>query len=173
MVSLKELVRERCVKRGRFELSSGEVSDVYVDVKRGYTDPGVLSRIASEASRHVGDAAAVAGTALGGVPIATAVSLETGLPLLVVRKERKDYGTSKRVEGPLRDGMRVVVTEDVTTTGGSLLSAVKALRQEGAVVDRTVTVVDREAGAVEALAAEDVTLIPLVKLGELIGGDNG
>lgn len=172
-MTLKELIRERCLRRGSFELSSGEASDVYVDVKEGYTDPRVLSRIASEVSRRVGDAEAVAGTALGGVPVATAASLKTGLPLLIVRKGRKDHGTSERVEGPLRDGMRVVVAEDVTTTGGSLLSAVRALREEGAIVERAVVVVDRDGGAVEALADEGVRLTPLFTLGDLLDMDNG
>lgn len=165
---LAELLKERCVKRGEFVLSSGETSNVYVDVKRGSTDPEILGLVAKEAADLVGDAEAVAGAALGGVPIATALSLETGLPLLIVRKRAKEYGTGERIEGDVPDGLRVVAVEDVTTTGGSLLSAVEALREAGASVDRAVVVVDREEGAVEHLEEHGVELLPLVTLSELL-----
>lgn len=171
-MSLKSLLREKCLKRGSFELSSGEFSDVYVDVKSGYADPELLSLIAAEAEGKVEGEDAVAGTALGGVPIATALSLRADLPLLIVRKEAKDHGTAERVEGPLGEGKRALVVEDVTTTGGSLLSAVEALREAGASVERAVVVVDRGEGAVDRLSVEGVELVSLATLDELLE-DNG
>lgn len=93
----------------------------------------------------------VAGPALGAVPIATAVALHAGIPMLMIRKAQKDYGTSQLIEGELKTGDKVIVVEDVTTTGHSLLKAVRAVQDNGGVVERTFVVVDREEGAVEEL----------------------
>ncbi len=111
------------------------------------------------------------GVALGGVPIATAVSLETGLPLLLVRKDVKDYGTGGRFVGDLTDGARVVLMEDVTTSGGSVLDGISAVRDAGGVVDTVITVVDREENARERLDSVGVALIPLVKASDLVVQD--
>jgi len=105
----------------------------------------------------------VAGVELGAVPIAAAVSLETGVPFLIVRKEPKGHGTKRIYEGELHAGDRVVFVEDVVTTGGTLRTAIERLRAEGAVVDRAVAVVDREEGGGDALAAANVEFIPLLR----------
>ena len=108
----------------------------------------------------------VAGPALGAVPIATAVSLESKLPLLMIRKEKKGYGTSKLIEGELNPDDNVIVVEDVSTTGGSLLKAIKAIRENGGKVVRVFVVVDRQEGAIEAFEKEGITLEPLITVNE-------
>lgn len=99
----------------------------------------------------------VAGPVLGAVPLVTALSLHTGLPALIVRVEKpKEYGTSKQIEGVLVAGDRVVVVEDVVTTGGAVLAAVEVLREAGAEVLGALVVVDREQGGADAFAAAGV-----------------
>ena len=154
------------VRHGDFLLASGIRSKVYVDIKSALTDPGVLSAIALEISGR-GGFEAVAGVAVGGIPIAVAVSLASGKPYAIVRSGEKGHGTGGRIIGTVSDRSTLLV-EDVTTTGGSVLSAVRLLRKAGARVDTVATIVDREEGAAAALAAEGVNLLPLVTLQELL-----
>ncbi len=112
----------------------------------------------------------IAGVVLGSIPLATALSLRTGLPLLMVRKERKDHGTGKLVEGELSAGDKVLVVEDVITTAGSSLKAIAELRGEGADVRYVMSVIDREGGGRENLAAADIEFLPLVTGSEVLKG---
>jgi len=157
------------VRRGDFLLASGVRSSVYVDIKSALTDPGVLSAVALEIAGR-SDFEAVAGVAVGGIPIAVAVSLAAGKPYAVVRREEKGHGTKGRIIGQV-SGRSTLLVEDVTTSGGSVLSAVRILREAGAKVDTVITIVDREEGAAGSLAAEGVKLIALVTLKELLGED--
>ena len=100
------------------------------------------------------------------VPIATAVSLESKLPLLMIRKEKKGYGTSKLIEGELNEGDDVIVVEDVSTTGGSLLKAIKAIEENGGNVVRAFVVVDRQEGAIEEFKNHGIDLEPLITVDE-------
>lgn len=154
-------------KTGEFTLASGKKSSYYIDVKHATADPLLLRALAQHAAVFVPDHGAVAGTVLGGVPFATALSLETGRPLLMVRPEPKEHGTGKRVEGPVVPGARVLACEDVVTSGGSLVAAVEALRRAGCEVTHAVVVVDREEGARDRLKASGVTLHALITLSEL------
>ena len=156
------------VRFGEFTLTSGATSRYYVDVKAAMTDPDTLRAIAKEMTVHAQGFDAVAGMELGAVPIATAVSLEAGLPLMMIRKGERKHGTGNRIEGPSPDGKRVFVVEDVTTSGGSTVEAVKVLRDAGATVTDASVVVDRESGGVEALAAANVTLHPLYTVSQLL-----
>ncbi|WP_292614990.1 orotate phosphoribosyltransferase [Methanobacterium sp. BAmetb5] len=157
------------IKFGKFTLSSGRESDYYVDMKKAITDPQILSQVSKIISQLISDddIDLVAGPALGAVPIATAVALHAGIPMLMIRKAQKDYGTSQLIEGELKTGDKVIVVEDVTTTGHSLLKAVRAVQDNGGVVERTFVVVDREEGAVEELKKQGVTLEPLVSISEV------
>lgn len=157
------------VRHGDFLLASGKRSKVYVDIKSALTDPGVLSAIALEIAGR-GGFEAVAGVPVGGIPIAVAVSLASGKPYAIVRSGEKKHGTGGRIIGEVA-GRSTLLVEDVTTTGGSVLSAVRLLREAGARVNTVATVVDREEGAAGALAAEGVNLVPLVTLKELLGED--
>ncbi len=158
------------VKFGDFTLASGKKSKYYVDIKKASTHPATLAVIAEQVASLIvnEDVDLVGGVALGGIPLATAVSLSSGLPLLIVRKEEKGYGTGGRFIGDLREGSRVILIEDVTTSGGSVKDAIAAIRGAGGFVDTVVTVVDREEGAHQGLVTIGVKLIPLVGASDLI-----
>jgi len=154
--------------KGDFTLSSGKKSDYYINMKKAITEPEILSTIAKLITDLISDEDIdkIAGPALGAVPIATAVSLESKIPLLMIRKEKKGYGTSKLIEGDLKLGDNVIVVEDVTTTGGSLLKAIHAIQDNGGNVKRAFVVVDRQEGAIESFKNENITLEPLIKVNE-------
>lgn len=156
------------VRFGEFKLASGATSDYYVDIKRASTDPKVLRLVAEGFVKHLGDAQRVAGMELGAVPLAVATSLAADVPFLMVRKQTKGHGTASRIEGVYEPGMRVLVVEDVTTSGGSSAEAVKALREAGLVVTKVVSVVDRESGAAKAFADVDAPFEALVTASELL-----
>jgi len=167
---LAELLKARgSVRQGDFLLASGKRSKLYVDIKAAITDPGVLSVIALEIGGRAGFET-VAGVAVGGIAVAVAVALATGKPYAIVRREEKGHGTGGRIIGEVA-GRPTLLVEDVTTSGGSVISAVRLLRDSGAKVDTVIAIVDREEGAEAALAAEGVRLVPLVTLTELLGRD--
>ena len=155
------------VRFGEFELSHGGTSEYYVDKYRFETDPQALETVAAAFAERVGDTT-LAGVALGAVPLVTATGIATGNPYVIVRKQTKEYGTGNRIEGTLPEDEPVIVLEDVATTGKSALSAVEALREAGATVDRVLVVVDREEGAAELLAEHGVTLESLVTASDLL-----
>ena len=163
------LLESQAVRFGEFTLASGQRSDVYVDVKKAWTDPRRLRRLAQGLAARTRGAGALAGMELGAVPLVVATALETGLPYVVIRKAAKSYGTQRRFEGELPPGILTVLVEDVTTTGGSVADSVAVLREAGARVERAVTVVDREQGATERLRAVGVELEALATLRELRG----
>ena len=166
---LIELLKENEVfLKGDFTLSSGKKSDYYINMKKAITDPEILSTISKLITELIADddIDKVAGPALGAVPIATAVSLESNIPLLMIRKEKKGYGTSKLIEGELNEGDNVIVVEDVSTTGGSLLKAIKAIQDNGGNVKRAFVVVDRQEGAIEAFKKEGIDLEHLISVNE-------
>ena len=164
---LIDLLKENGVfLEGDFTLSSGKKSNYYINMKKAITEPEILSTISKLITQKIDldDIDKVAGPALGAVPIATAVSLESKLPLLMIRKEKKGYGTSKLIEGELNEGDNVIVVEDVSTTGGSLLKAIRAINDNGGNVKRAFVVVDREEGAIETFEIEGITLEPLISV---------
>lgn len=163
-----ELIRCGAVKFGNFTLTSGKQSPYYVDVKMATSQPRVLREIAKGLKSRVGDAEGLAGVELGAVPILVALSLESGLPLSIIRKGERVHGTGKRIEGADVNGRRVLLVEDVTTTGKSVLEGVRVLREAGAQVTRVETVVDREEGGKESLAGQRVVLGALVTAKDLL-----
>ena len=166
---LIDLLKENEVfLEGDFTLSSGKKSNYYINMKKAITEPEILSTISSLITDQIknDEIDKVAGPALGAVPIATAVSLESKLPLLMIRKEKKGYGTSKLIEGELNEGDSVIVVEDVSTTGGSLLKAIKAIQENGGNVKRAFVVVDRQEGAIDEFKKEGIELEPLICVNE-------
>ena len=157
---------------GEFTLASGAKSDYYIDIKKASTNPEVLRLIARLMAQKMRDesiqADRIAGVVLGSVPLATALALETGIPYVMIRKEKKDHGTGKLIEGDLNAGDRVLVVEDVITTAGSSIKAIGTLREAGAEVKYVISVIDREGGGAKNLAEAGVDFRPLVKASELV-----
>ena len=176
MVNVNEMkiALERCgaLKLGEFTLASGAKSSYYIDIKKASTDPEILYLISQLMAERVQASGKrydrIAGVVLGSVPLAAALSLATGIPYVMVRKEKKDHGTSKLIEGELNAGDAVLVVEDVITSAGSSIAAIKTLRENGASVDNIISVIDREGGGTEALAKIGITLTALVKASELL-----
>jgi orotate phosphoribosyltransferase len=169
--SLSGLLRAAdAVRYGEFELAHGGRSDYYVDKYVFETDPTCLSAIADAFADRLGGER-LAGVALGAVPLAAATSVAAERPYLIVRKAAKSHGTGNRIEGSVTTGERVVVVEDITTTGQSALDAVTALREAGATVERVLVVVDREEGARDLLADHGVDLEALVTAADLLAGE--
>lgn len=158
---------------GDFTLASGKKSQYYIDIKRASTDPKVLRLVAREMAvevqRHGVLVDRIAGVVLGSIPLAVALSLETDIPFIMVRKERKDHGTSKLIEGVHRPGERVLVVEDVITSAGSALFALDLLRSEGMVIEHVFSVVDREEGGRARLLEAGAELTALVTATEVLG----
>jgi len=158
---LKQLLKDmKVVQTGEFILASGKKSNYFVNIKRASTNPQVLREIGKAMAPYVGEAK-IAGMALGAVPLAVAVALETNRPFVMVRKEPKDHGTKDLIEGEVLPGEKFVIVEDVATTGGSTMRVVSALREKGANVAKAVVVVDREEGAREMLTEHGIELISL------------
>ena len=157
---------------GDFTLASGKHSKYYIDIKRASTDPAILSYIAeemeSEMKRKGIKPDVIAGVVLGSVPLAVALSLRTDIPYVMVRKQKKDHGTGKLIEGVLTAGMRVLVVEDVVTSAGSSAEAVGILRDAGAKVDHVLAVIDRQEGGAARLAEIGVELLPLLTAEEVL-----
>ncbi len=173
MADLKQALKDcGALQFGDFTLASGAKSKYYIDIKRASTDPKVLKLIAEGMAAKLKEQGLkvdrIAGIVLGSVPLAAALSLETGIPYVMVRKEKKDHGTGKLIEGVLNSGEKVLVVEDVITSAGSSVKGIATLRAEGAVVENVFSVIDREAGGSDALAEIGVKLSPLVRASELL-----
>jgi orotate phosphoribosyltransferase len=169
---LGALLVDRALLEGDFVLRSGKRSTWYLDKYRFETEPELLRalgvRLAQAAAEFEPDAIRLAGPALGAVALAASASLTSDLPFIIVRGETKEYGTAKRIEGAYEPGELVCLLEDVVTTGGALVEAVSALRDEGLVVRTAVCVVDREEGGSDALARVGVRLRALFRAQELL-----
>ncbi len=164
----KRMVEVGAVKKGSFVLSSGKRSNVYVDVKLACTYPDLLKDITDQMVYLAKEFDSIACIELGGVPLATALSLKTGKRMAIFRKKKKEYGIESDLVGVIERGERVLVVEDVTTTGSSALSTVSRVRELGAEVLQVIVVVDREEGAVKRFRDEGVELTPLLKMSDLM-----
>lgn len=175
-LELISLITAKALRRGTFRLASGREASFYLDAKQVILDSHgsmLVGRAILDLLRSRGRLpAAVGGMSIGADPVTSAVVTMAGvegLPLkgFMVRKEPKDHGTKKFVEGPVAPGDRVVIVEDVTTTGGSSLLAIDRAVEFGLVVERVVTVIDRLAGAEATLAARGIPLESLVTIRDL------
>ncbi|HUQ40189.1 MAG TPA: orotate phosphoribosyltransferase [Acidimicrobiales bacterium] len=164
----REITRVAHLTGGEFTLRSGLVTDTYFDKFRFTTDPVLLREVAAGlAGLLPADTEVLAGLELGGVPLAAALALHTGLPATYVRKARKTYGTAKLAEGDEIGGKRVVIIEDVVTTGGQVVLSAADLRAEGAAVTAALCVIDRETGGAESLAEAGLELCSLFRISDL------
>jgi orotate phosphoribosyltransferase len=172
--ALIEALREHAYLEGDFVLRSGKRSQYYLDKYRFETDPDLLealgARLAAKAAEVEPDAARLAGPELGAVALAAAASLSSRLPFLIVRGEAKGYGTANRIEGAYAAGERIVLIEDVVTSGGAAADAVRAVRQAGLECRTAICVIDREEGGVDTLARLGVRLHPLFFAAQVVQG---
>jgi len=153
---------------GEFTLRSGIVSNEYFDKYQFEARPQLLINIAEQLGAKLPiETELLAGLEVGGIPIATAISLAKNLPMVFVRKEAKKYGTAKLVEGIDIANKKLLVVEDVITSGGQVISSTKDLRNLGAEITKAVCVIDREQGGREALAEVGVELISLFTMSEM------
>jgi len=165
---LAEAIYDICYLKGEFKLRSGTISNEYFDKYRFEAQPKLLKSIAQHLAPLIpNNTQVLAGLELGGVPIATALSLETGIPMAFVRKEPKDYGTCQFCEGSSVAGKNVVIIEDVVSTGGQVLLSTKDLRNIGAHVSTVLAIIDRTQGKQEALLKEGLAFKALFTMDEL------
>jgi orotate phosphoribosyltransferase len=174
---LIELLARRSARRGNFTLASGKQSNFYVDCRLTTMSPEGLSSIGpiglSLIREHGWDPDSVGGLTLGADPVSYAISYasaDTARPVraFTVRKEAKTHGTGKLIEGPFESKDRVVVIEDVITTGGSALKAVEAIRAAGASILGVLAVVDREEGGREAIEAAGIQVASITRASEIL-----
>jgi orotate phosphoribosyltransferase len=175
---LLSILAERSTRRGQFTLASGRQSTLYIDARLTTMSPDGLALIgplALAALRQAGwQVDAIGGLTLGADPISYAIAYasavtEAPLRAFTVRKEAKAHGTGRLVEGPFREGDRVAVIEDVITTGGSALRAVKAIQDAGGSVSGVLALVDREEGGREALENAGLPVIVLARASQIVG----
>jgi orotate phosphoribosyltransferase len=171
---LGKLLLETAYLEGDFLLRSGRRSKYYLDKYLFETDPQVLRGIVYEMAMAIRNRLAagveyerLAAPELGGVVLGAGLSLELGLPLLLVRKATKEYGTGKRVEGRFRRGESVALVEDIVTSAGAAIQAAEALREQGLLVSDLYCVVDREEGGRDAASEAGLDLHPVFTSTEL------
>jgi orotate phosphoribosyltransferase len=163
----RELVKASYLK-GDFVLRSGKRSNRYFDKFLFETDPALLKRLGAQLAALVpAETQCLAAPELGAVLLGGAVSMETGLPLVLVRKEPKGYGTAKQLEGRVAAGDRVTVIEDVVTTGGDSLRSAQVLRDAGLEVIHLVVVLDRGEGGEENIRNAGIPYSPLFRVEDL------
>ncbi|MYA73741.1 MAG: orotate phosphoribosyltransferase [Acidimicrobiaceae bacterium] len=161
-------VFSRCCLVGEFTLRSGRTANRYFDKYQFESDPELLAALAAEMVALVpDDIDLLAGLEMGGIPVVTALAAATGIPAVFVRKVAKEYGTARLAEGPSVAGKRVLIVEDVVTSGGQIRLSAADLRDIGALVVGAVCVIDREEGGSEILAEDGIVLSSLFGAAEL------
>ena len=130
--------------RGSFKLRSGQISDVYFDKYQFESDPDLLNAITDHFIPMIPkNTDLLGGLELGGIPLASVLSLKTQIPCVFIRKKAKSYGTEKQAEGPKVQNKNILLVEDVITTGGAVCDSAKALRKEGGIVEHVISVIHR------------------------------
>ena len=180
MQDLIEVIKQRSYRRGKFKLASGAESEFYFNLKPTMMNPkgGYLcAKALLEKIRTVADVEYVGGLEMGAVPVIAALAAQSfadGAPVntFFVRKQAKDHGTAEVIEGlaigESLAGKRVIIIDDVATTGGSIVKAAEAARKAGAIVEHALVILDREEGGTENLAAAGMTLLSAVKKSDFL-----
>ena len=146
---------------GEFILRSDQVSDEYFDKYLFEAEPELLIEIAKIMKSLIPvETEAIAGLEMGGIPVVTALSIETGIRSAFVRKKEKEYGTCKLAEGSCIENKNVCIIEDVVTTGGQIIESVKELRKRGTKIDTVLCVILRDEKAINILANEGLKIVP-------------
>jgi orotate phosphoribosyltransferase len=156
------LIRSKALKIGDYTLSSGKKSPYYVDLRQSISDPIAMDWIANALARIVANeigrtkADKIMGVPTAGVPFATLVSQKLAIPMLYYRKERKEHGVRKKIEGDMERNDRIVMIDDLITTGQSVIEAAVAARDQGGIVSELVVLLDREQGGKEHLRTQSI-----------------
>jgi orotate phosphoribosyltransferase len=167
---LARRIAETALLRGEFTLRSGRKSSYYLDKYLFSTRPDILAALGAAFAERITAIAGVtklAGAELGGIPLVSAASMAAGLPCIFIRNRKKDYGTAKQLEGVLEAGEKVVIVEDVATTGGQVLEAARTIADAGAEVLAIICTIDRQEGARENIEAAGFTFDALFTVADL------
>ncbi len=156
---IEGLIDLQAVKFGDFTLASGAHSPFYIDLRLLVSDPALLAHAAADYAQILAGLPCdrIAGVPYAALPIATAVSLQSGVPLIYLRKEAKAHGLGKDIEGAFTPGERIVIIEDLITSGGSIIQSAERLRAAGLVVEHAIVLIDREQGGAANLAKAGIT----------------
>lgn len=168
MESLKKEIYKKAYITGEFMLRSGQISNEYFDKYQFESDPTTLNQIADAIVKILpNDFDLLGALEMGGIPIATLISHKTKIPMVMIRKQAKKYGTAKLAEGPDIKGKKILLIEDVVTSGGQIIESTKELRELGAITDKAICVIDRESSGKENLQNHGIVLTPLFTMSEL------
>ena len=173
---LKAILRENSILRGSYKLSSGKESNYYIDARLTTLHPEgiyLVGKIFLDVIRKDSEIQAVGGLTMGADPIVGSIisqSYQQGCPIrgFLVRKEEKQHGTEKLIEGSIKSGDKVAIVEDVSTTGGSILKAIEAVRSSGASVKKVLVIVDRDEGARKVFEDMGYEFYSAFRIGELL-----
>ena len=165
-----DLYSIEAVKFGSFTLKSGIQSPIYLDLRVIISYPKVLKKISSALSQLMGNLSfdLICGVPYTALPIATALCLERNIPMVMRRKEAKDYGTKKLIEGKFEKGQTCLIIEDVVTSGASILETVTPLKAEGLEIEDAIVVLNREQGGKERLKENGIELYSLISIFDLL-----
>lgn len=168
---LQSLININIIKYGEFTLRSGEISPIYIDLRSIISYPSLLRSVAHALWERVKklQPSLLCGVPYAALPLATCISLDQNIPMLMCRKEAKEYGAKKQVEGVFTKGQNCLIIEDVVTTGGSVLQVADILKKQGLQVTDIVVLVDRQQGGKQALMQLGYQLHSVYSLDELIG----
>ena len=165
---LFQAVADAALLRGDFTLRSGRKSKYYLDKYLFEAQPAILRELGERFAKHLTpESTLIAGAELGGVALAASTSMAAGVPFVIIRNAKKDYGTQKMYEGKIGEGDQVLLVEDVATTGGQVLEAAKTIAEQGATVQKIVAVIDRQEGARENIEGAGFTFAALITKADL------
>ena len=161
-------IADTAILHGEFTLRSGRKSTWYIDKYIFTTQPDILRSLGKMFACAIPEGTTLlAGAELGGIPLVTTAAMESDLPCIFIRNQKKDYGTAKQLEGKLAETDKVVIVEDIATTGGQVLEAAETIRSLGAEVLSIIAVIDREEGARENIESAGFTFQSLFTTSDL------